>query len=180
TEVQTYNSHLGIKYRQDKTPYFYKAFSDDDIAKLKALNGKPVSVSSAGADGTISEATQKQADDYLKSIKPTGRVRLTPNLRENKARSFSDLAKISVGRNGKWNPTTMNAYGRKTLGVVQLHALEKSGALDVGGPGEPKVVTPKEPMGIPANWYARFIRAAKDKDGVLFSDRLKKMTSDPR
>jgi hypothetical protein len=180
TEVQTYNSHLGIKYRQDKTPYFYKSFSDDDIAKLKALNGKPVSVSSGGEDGTVTAATQQQADDYLKSIKPTGRVRLTPNLKENKARSFSDLAKISVGRNGKWNPTVMNAYGRKTLGVVQLHALEKSGALDVAGPGEPKVVTPKEPMGIPANWYARFMREAKDTDGAVFSDRLKKMTADPR
>ena len=52
TQVQTYNSHLGIKYRQDDTPYFYQAFTDDEIDALRLLAGKPVSVTATASSAT--------------------------------------------------------------------------------------------------------------------------------
>ncbi len=181
TTVQTYNSHLGIKYRQDDTPYFYKSFSDQELKDLKALAGKPVSVACDGKDATVTAATDAQAAAYLKSIKPTGHIRLTPNLGENRARTFDELSKALVGRSGRWDHDALAAYGRKTAGVVELAKLHESGAFaGAGGAGAPTVVAPLKPMGIPANWYTRFIKTAKGDDGVTFSDRIKQMTADPR
>src|SRR5919112_262606 len=51
TQVQTYNSHLGIKYRQDDTPFFYKNFTVDEAAGLRALAGRPVEVTASAQDG---------------------------------------------------------------------------------------------------------------------------------
>lgn len=180
TTVQTYNSHLGIKCRQDNIPYFYKALTADEIRELKKLAGKPVEVNTTARDATVEAATQAQADAYFKKVKPKGRVRLTPNLTENKARSFEDLTKVMTGRDGRWNREALAAYGRKTAGVVEIAKLDEAGTLNVGGALAPRVIGPKKPIGIPANWYVRFVRAAKDARGVTFSDRIKSMTSDAR
>ncbi|HEY4221344.1 MAG TPA: hypothetical protein VGO62_08370, partial [Myxococcota bacterium] len=68
----------------------------------------------------------------------------------------------------------------KVAGLVELYKLSKSGALDVSGPGEPKVVTPLKPGAIPCEWYANFVKTAVDKNGVTFSQRIETMTSDAR
>lgn len=178
TTVQTYNSHLGIKYRQEDTPFFYKAFTEAEIAGLRALAGTPVEVVTTAKDAVVKPATAAQARAYIRKIKPKGRVRLTPNLSENRARTFADLARRTVGRDGRWNEATLAAYGRKTAGIVELAKLKAAGALNVGGAAAPEVIAPEKPMGIPANWYRRFMQGAHDEHGVLFKDRLKAMTSD--
>jgi hypothetical protein len=179
TEVQTFNSHLGIKYRQDKTPYFYKAFTDVELTALRALAGKPVAVHANGRDGTIEAATQAEVDAYIEEIKPKQRIRLSPNLTEVRVRSFSDLAEISV-KDGKWSREVLAAYGRKTLGVVQLSWMARSGKLNVAGAGEPRVVAPIEPMGVPASFYTRFVQQATDKHGAPLAERMRELVADAR
>lgn len=178
--VQTYNSHLGIKYRQDDTPYFYQSFTDEEMKKLKAMNGKPVTVQCGGKEATVTAATQAQAAAYLRKIKPKGHVRLTPNLTENRARGYDELKKLAIGTDGRWDKKFLASYGRKTGGVVELAHLAERGALAVGGAGAPKVVAPTGPMALPANWYSRFIKEAQDPSGVTFSERIKALTKDRR
>ncbi len=179
-QVQTYNSHLGIKYREDNTPYFYKAFSDAELAELKKLNGKPVKVTASSSSGTVVAATEAQAKAYLDKIRPKDPMRLGPNLTENKALPLSELSKRSLGPDGQWDKAVLAAYGRKTMGLVELMKLKKSGQLEVQGPGEPEVIVPSALIGIPANWYTRFMREAKDPSGQTFSARIKTLTADPK
>jgi hypothetical protein len=179
TQVQTYNSHLGIKYRQDDTPFFYKAFTDDEAAGLRALASRPVEVTASAQDGTLREVSAAEAAAYLEKIKPTGHVRLAPNLAETRIRPFGELLAGSV-RDGRWNQEYLSAYGRKTMGVVQLAALDAQQRLDPHSPTAPRVTTPEEPFGVPAHFYRRFMRCVEDDDGRTFSTRLKKLIADPR
>jgi hypothetical protein len=179
TQVQTYNSHLGIKYRQDDTPFFYKAFTDDEAAGLRALASRPVEVTASAQDGTLREVSAAEAAAYLEKIKPTGHVRLTPNLAETGIRPFGELLAGSV-RDGRWNQEYLSAYGRKTMGVVQLAALDAQQRLDPDSPTTPRVTTPEEPFGVPAHFYHRFMRCTEDDDGRTFSTRLEKLLADPR
>ena len=180
TQVQTYNSHLGIKYRQDDTPFFYKAFTPAEITEMRALNGKPVKISALANEGKIVPATAAEAAAFLESIRPKNPTRLAPNLTENRALSLDELRRKAAGPRGKWNHDTLRAFGRKTMGLVELMGLERSGKLRVNEPGEPEVVTPKALIAIPANWYTRFIREATDPSGRTFSARIKDLTSDPK
>ncbi len=180
TQVQTYNSHLGIKYRQDNTPYFYKAFSADELKALKALDGKPVKVSASSAAGTVTAATEAEAKAFIDNLRPKTPSRLAPNLTENRARSLTELSHDARGPDGRWNPAILAAYGRKTMGLTELIGLKQRGALEVNSAHEPEVVTPKALIGIPANWYTRFMREAKDAKGVTFAERIKTLTHDPK
>lgn len=180
TTVQTYNSHLGIKYRQDDTPYFYKAFSAAELATLRGLTGGFVSVVTDARDATVVETTQEQAQEFFDRVKPKGRIRLAPNLGENRARGFVDLAERVVGADGRWDPGALAAYGRKTCGVVALTKLHLAGTFAPAEPGAPQVITPAEPIGIPANWYARFMRKAVDRKDRTFVDRTAALTTDAR
>jgi hypothetical protein len=179
TQVQTYNSHLGIKYRQDDIPFFYKFLTDSEVAELRALGGKPIEVTASAQDGTLREVSTAEAAAYLEKIKPKGHVRLTPNLAERCIRPYSELLAGSV-REGRWNSEFLSAYGRKTMGVVQLATLDAQHRLSSGSPTAPKVTAPEEPFGVPAHFYHRFIRCAEDNDGDTFSKRLKKLLADPR
>jgi hypothetical protein len=175
-QVQTYNSHLGIRYRQDHTPFCYKSLSPAEITALRAWEGRPVEVTVTGQDGTVREATAQEAAAYLAGIRPTTTLRLAPDLTEKRIRPFDELAAASV-RDGRWNRDLLAAYGRKTLGVVQLTALARQGAF---GAGTPAVVAPVEPFGVPASFYRRFLRRAEDSDGRSLAKRVEKLTADPR
>lgn len=179
TTVQTYNSHLGIKYRQDDTPYFYKSFTAAELDALRALAGKFVSVFTDVTDASVAEATAEQAKDYLDRVKPKGRIRLSPNLGENSARGYADLAECVAGPQG-WEAAALAAYGRKTCGVVELSRLHLAGTFAPTEPGAPQVIAPAEPIGIPANWYVRFMRKAVDGTGRRFADRAHDMIGDSR
>lgn len=161
TQVQTYNSHLGIKYRQDDIPFFYEFLTDADVAELRTLSGKPVAVTASAQDGTVREVSAAEAAAYLEKIKPKGHVRLTPNLAEKRVRPYSELLAGSI-RDGPWNPEFLSAYGRKTMGVVQLSALDAQNRLSSDNPAAPRVTAPEEPFGVPAHFYHRFIRCAED------------------
>ncbi len=180
TQVQTYNSHLGIVYRQEDTPYFYKSYTDQELEALRALDGQFVSVKTTEKDSTVDPTTEAEAEKYLDEIKPKDAVKLKPNLDENRARPYSELVAMSVGPDGKWNQATLAAYGRKVMGAVQLAHLYETGQLAVSEPEEPEVVAPVEPFGIPANWYTRFMRTARDENGQTFSTRIAELRTDPR
>jgi transposase len=169
-QVQTFNSHLGIRYRQDHTPFCYKALTTAEADALRAWAGRPVEVTVTGQDGTVREATAEEAAAYLEKIRPTERMRLAPDLDEQRIRSFSELLADSV-RDGRWNRDLLAVYGRKTLGVVQLTRLARGGAF---GSGAPAVVAPVEPFGIPASVYRRFLR----ETGI--AERVARLTADPR
>jgi len=179
TRVQTYNSHLGIKYRQDDTPYYYKAYVEAEIAALRALAGKPVRVEASASDGSISAASEAEARAWLERVRPQGRVRLSPNLDEDRVRPQAELAARSL-EEGRWSRAALAAYGRKALGVVQLAELARVGALDLAEGDEPRVVAPVAPFGVPASFYAQFMKTAVDNDGDRFTDRVRGLVADPR
>jgi hypothetical protein len=179
TQVQTYNSHLGIKFRQDDTPFFYKALSDAEIVELRALAGKPIEVTATAQDGVYRQVTDAEAAAYLERIKPKGRIRLSPNLTERRILPFVELRAGSV-HNGRWNQDYLSAYGRKTMGVVQLAVLDDENRLDDDSPGHPRVTAPVKPFGIPAAYYTDFLRYAVDEDGNSFATRLKRLLVNPK
>jgi Pyruvate phosphate dikinase, AMP/ATP-binding domain len=176
TAVQTYNSHLGIKFRQDDIPFCYRFFADDELDDLRALSGKPIEVAVTGTDVTVREATEAEAVAFIERVKPKGHIRLSPNTAETRIRNYAELRRDAL-TNGRWNRELIAAYGRKTFGVVQLTALAEEGAF---GAGTPPVTAPDQPFGIPASYYVRFLTTAVDNDGDTFADRLDGLVADPR
>jgi hypothetical protein len=164
---QTYLSHDALKARQDHTPY---AYSRDILSdpKVKALEGKLVRFEVTPHGYEVKAATKAEADAYFEKLRPKKDQQLKADLTATKA---TDLDSIGF--------KDARAYGSKASNVAELHKLQKSGKLNVSGPGEPKVVTP-DGFGVPASWYADFMKTAKYDATHTFDQRLTQMMADPK
>lgn len=164
---QTYLSHVALKARQDNTPYAYARDLLKDPA-VRALEGKLVQFHVTATGYTIKPATKAQADAYFEKGRPTRDQVLRPNL---SVKALTALDAIDFG--------DARAFGSKTANVAELRALERSGALNVSGPGEPKVIAP-DGFGIPASWYKTYMATAKYDAKQTLDQRLAVMLADPK
>ncbi len=164
---QTYLSHDALKARQDHTPY---AYSRDILKdpKVAALEGKVVRYEVTPNGYQLRQATQGEADAYFLKLRPKKNQVLKPDLT---VKSMADLDVVKF-KNAR-------AYGSKASNVAELHQLQKSGKLNVSGPGEPKVVAP-DGFGLPASWFASFMKTAKYDATHTFDQRLTQMMADPK
>jgi len=170
---QTYLSHGALKARQDDTPYAYARDILND-PKVKALEGKLVKLEVTSKGYEIRAATKAEADAYFEKMRPKKDQKLHSDLKPKEPKSLDQLTFKDA-----------KAYGSKAANVAELLKLYKSGALNVSGPGEPKVFAP-DGFGIPASWYDTYMKTAKyDADTTLEQriDELKAMPefkNDPR
>ncbi len=163
---QTYLSHVALKARQDDTPYAYARDILKD-PKVQGLEGKIVRFEVTPSGYAVSEATQAEADAFLEKLRPTQPQVLKPDLSVKDARSLDRIGFRDA-----------RAFGTKATNVAELHKLERSGALDVSGPGEPEVIAP-DGFGIPGAWYDEFFKNAKYDASTTFDQRLTQMLADP-
>ena len=164
---QTYLSHDALKARQDHTPYAYAR----DVLKdpeVKKLEGKLVRLEITPKGYQLREATQKEADAYLQSLRPDHDQKLHSNLAAKTPRALSSM---KFGQDA--------AYGSKAVNVSVLHSLQQSGALNQGRQAdEPEVSTP-DGWGIPSSVYADFMKTAKYDDKQTMNEHLTSMLKDP-
>ncbi|MBL8952903.1 MAG: hypothetical protein JNK82_19145 [Myxococcaceae bacterium] len=152
---QTYLSHGALKARQDDTPYAYARDILSD-PKVKQLEGKLVKLEVTAKGYSLRAATKTEADTYFEKMRPKKDQKLHSDLKPKEPKALDQL----TFRDAK-------AYGSKAANVAELLKLYKSGALNVSGPGEPKVYTP-DGWGIPASWYDTYMKTAKyDADTTL-------------
>lgn len=166
---QTFLSHSALKARQDKTPY---AYARDILAdpQVRALVGKVVSFEVTPTGYVIKEATEAEADAHFEKLRPKREQVLKPNLTPRAIRALDDLS-FKDSR----------AYGSKVCNVAELRRLWKAGEFDFRdrGDDEPKVIAP-DGFGVPARFFADFMKKAKYDDHLTFAQRRDQMTKDPK
>lgn len=164
---QTYLSHDALKARQDHTPYAYARDVLND-PKVQQLEGKLVRLEITPNGYSLRQATKAEADAYLESLRPDHDQTLHSNLTPKTPKSI-DAIKFGEA----------STYGSKSVNVGVLHRLLQSGALNRGRQAdEPEVSTP-EGWGIPASFYADFMKTAKYDATQTFAQRLDAMLKDP-
>ncbi len=163
---QTYLSHGALKARQDDTPYAYARDILKD-PKVKQLEGKLVKFEVTAKGYELREASRAEADAYFEKMRPKKDQKLHSDLSAKDAKPLSELGFKDA-----------KAYGSKTVNVAELLKLRKSGALNVSGPGEPKVTTP-DGWGSPASWYDSYMKTAKYDATTTLEQRLAKLRTMP-